>query len=131
MPSSVNLGNLKRSAAMHGISWEEKYWLLRVQNHVCPICLDKLEMAGSSIDHCHDCTGTHLTRMVRNQEFRFGCKKCIRGILHNRCNVWLQIVEKYPHLQTDVVTKYLARRPFCRKVERVPVEGPVELPPQS
>ena len=96
--------NLRR----HGITWEEKCWLVYVhQNNACSLCLRPLTVEGAVIDHHHDClqAGTH-------QRGR-GCRKCIRGALHMACNSpVLMVIEKNPHLQNDFIRVYLAGRPF-------------------
>jgi len=124
-----------RNTGMHGITPEEKSWLVyKVQGGKCPLCREKLEVQGSAIDHSHDCPQSilHKTRtIVRSGGFEtveFGCKKCIRGVLHSACNGTLLFwLEKFPHLQNEVVREYLARRPFQFRRGAPAGEGPTEV----
>ena len=113
-----------RISRMHQITIEEKWWLVNIyQKGVCPLCLEPLDARGANTDHCHDCVEkvSHLVRELvggdgtrRTREY--GCKLCIRGALHAACNGrMLPYLERYPHLQNDLVREYLARRPFVWK----------------
>lgn len=117
----ISITQVSRNTQRHGISPEEKAWLLyKIQGGKCPLCLEKLEIKGACTDHSHDCVdeSKHQTRQITRpsgkvETFQFGCKKCIRGVLHSACNGTLLFwLEKYPHLQTEAVKEYLARRPF-------------------
>ena len=113
-----------RNSLLHGIAWEEKCWLVyKVQNGICPLCLEPLDAKGANIDHCHACVnkGAHVIRELidpdgTRRRMEYGCRLCIRGALHAVCNGrMLPYLERYPHLQNDIVREYLARRPFVWK----------------
>ena len=102
MPS---LDNTRKNLARYGITWEEKCWLVyQFQKGFCALCLASLSVGEAAVDHFHGC-GTHKPED--------GCKKCIRGALHGMCNSpVLMYMERFPHLQSEHVRDYLARRPF-------------------
>jgi hypothetical protein len=117
-----------RVARLHGITWEEKCWLVSgYQRGICPLCLEPIDTKGANTDHCHDCENkeNHLVRDLLSSDGtrrkrEYGCKLCIRGALHAKCNGrMLPYLEKYPHLQNDVVKEYLRRRPFVKSVQTV------------
>ena len=67
----------------YGITLEERYNILKKQNYICPICLQKLNENESKsilkpvIDHCHK-------------------TKKIRGIIHNKCNIAIGLLKDNP-----------------------------------
>lgn len=103
-----DLSRTRKHLKLHGISWEEKCWLLYdQQSGKCAICLQPLEVDKGVVDHDHGCrlSGTHRGGA--------GCRECIRGVLCFVCNSpVLMYMERYPHLQNAFVGLYLARRPF-------------------
>ena len=120
----MNLKGLDRTTRLHGITWEEKCWLVYTyQKGICPLCLEPLEVKGINIDHCHDCVDKARHVVCEGpsgdgtrRKWEYGCKLCIRGALHAACNGrMLPYLERYPHLQNDLVREYLARRPFVWK----------------
>ena len=104
--------NQTRAASHHGITLEEKDWLAwTVQKGVCPVCLEPLPLTGLNIDHAHDCERREDHRQVQGRDC--GCKHCIRGAIHERCNSTIvYYLERFPHLQNEHIKTYLARRPF-------------------
>ena len=123
----MNWRDADRITRLHGITLEEKYWLvLQHQNGVCPVCRDPLVVEGSTIDHWHGCPNkaVHKTR----QKQSYGCRQCIRGALHLRCNsTILHYLEKYSHLQTDEIKEYLKRRPFVKSNVLIAEQGPIQI----
>jgi len=105
----ADISQLRRDIARHGITWEQKSWLVfGYQGGLCPICQEPLELKGAHIDHFHGCSQSAL-----HKKADAGCPNCIRGALHRYCNGSIVFsLEKYPHLQNDFVKQYLSRRPF-------------------
>lgn len=101
----------KATKKRHGITWEEKNWLVyKFQEGKCPVCQEPIEVRGSNIDHDHSCpySGTHPKGG--------SCRFCIRGCLHPECNGRIiMYMEKYPWLISDYTREYLLRRPFLFK----------------
>lgn len=100
-----------RLRTWYKITTDEYAWLFSEQNGCCALCHEPPqkdsrygEIRRLAIDHWHG----HPHKKYH------ACKKCIRGLLCDRCNRhFLYRVEAYPHLQNDVVKAYLSRRPFC------------------
>jgi hypothetical protein len=63
------------------------------QNGLCP-CGRELETAH--IDHDHKCCSGKRS-----------CGQCVRGLLCNRCNLLLGMVESEPHLIPEYLIQYL------------------------
>jgi Recombination endonuclease VII len=105
----ANVSNVRKNLARHGITWEQREWLVRSHQHnTCPICLKAISSDEAHIDHSHDCWNKS-----NHSGKDFGCINCIRAGIHSRCNshaVWA--LEEFPHLQTEDFKKYLTRRPF-------------------
>lgn len=101
------------------ISPEEYAWLLERQNGKCALCFQDacFKRQVLSIDHFHGCLH-HANRVSESLKERdLGCKLCIRGLLCDRCNMVLGLLEKSPHLQNDLARHYISQRPFT-KVEK-------------
>jgi len=98
--------------ALHCLSFDEKVWLVsEYQKGLCPLCQKSLSVGEAYIDHAHDCMNFGAHKKYRSRDC--GCKECIRGALHRRCNSrTLSELEQYPHLQVDTVKIYLMNRPF-------------------
>jgi len=94
------------------ITAAEAEWLLTVyQKGLCLICCEKVSIGQSHIDHAHRCSSE---KHYKSSAGSYGCKKCIRGILHKRCNMLvISFLERFPHLQTEEVQKYLSSRPLA------------------
>lgn len=90
------------------ISEKEANWLLQIhQQGKCPICYEFVTLENSDIDHSHYCENQ------KEHYKRYGCKQCIRGIIHSVCNSrLLPLLERFPHLQADSIKEYLRSRPF-------------------
>lgn len=103
-----DLSAVRKHLKRHGISWEQKMWLLHgLQKGLCALCLSPLSSELAVLDHDHGCSqaGVHKTKA--------GCPSCIRGCLCSICNSpVLLYLERFPHLQNDFIKAYLARRPF-------------------
>jgi hypothetical protein len=85
------------------ISLGEYENLFLQQNSACALCKQSPENSKLAVDHKH---GHHGNPKI-------GCRECIRGLLCKPCNIgFLPVAEKYPHLQTEEVQKYLKQRPF-------------------
>ena len=116
MRTNTQRRDADRITRLHQITLEEKYWLvISYQGGICPVCREALEVFGSTLDHCHDCPNkvNHRTRQLQD----YGCRQCIRGVLHPKCNgTVLHYLEKYPHRQTEAIKEYLTRRPFAPRL---------------
>lgn len=103
-----DLSSARKNLKRHGITWEEKCWLLVThQGGRCALCLSSLSVEDAVVDHFHGCvqSGTH--------KYSAGCRNCIRGALCSVCNSpVLLYLERFSHLQNDFVRDYLAHRPF-------------------
>ena len=107
--------------SLHQITPSEKEWLVLVyQEGVCPVCRKSLAVSDAHIDHAHDCSNSvsHKRSFAGSRkEYECGCKQCIRGALHRRCNSrTLSELEQYQHLQVDSIKTYLSSRPFSREL---------------
>lgn len=85
---------IRRRCSKKGIPVSLYLTLLWNQEGRCP-CGKELET--SSIDHDHKCCPG-----------KTACGKCVRGILCNRCNLLLGMVESEPHLIPAYLVAYLA-----------------------
>lgn len=88
----------------HGITVERYEELLRAQNGVCAICEQPEQRKGAKggrwslgIDHNHRCCPG-----------RFGCAKCVRGLLCSRCNQAIALLSEDSKLFQRAVD-YLGR----------------------
>jgi hypothetical protein len=88
----------------HGITLERYEELLRAQNHVCGICYQPEQRRGAKggmwslgIDHDHRCCPG-----------RFGCPKCVRGLLCAKCNQAIALFSEDTHRFENAVA-YLSR----------------------
>jgi recombination endonuclease VII len=121
----ADISQLRRDIAVHGITWEQKCWLIfRYQGGICPICLEPIVVKGAHIDHFHGCAN-----VLNHKNQNAGCVQCIRGALHRYCNgTIVYALEKYPHLQNDHIRQYLLRRPFMGIEGTKRAEEPVTHP---
>lgn len=87
-----------------GITSQEYSAVFAKQKGVCALCFQPTQGKFLDVDHSHN----HLHSRVGQQ----GCKECIRGLLCNRCNMALGLLEVSPNLQNDLVRHYLSQRPF-------------------
>lgn len=87
-----------------GITKIEFTWLLQVQGGVCALCTTQNGSKRLAIAHDHNCCGPSRA-----------CKKCIRGLLCDSCNMILGKIETSAALMAkfDVALwEYLGQRPF-------------------
>lgn len=82
-------------AAKHGLTLAEYEDVLVQQDGICPICTRELG-ESPSIDHDHKCCPG-----------KYGCRECVRGLLHRGCNGKLSIVEDSATLARAI--KYLEK----------------------
>jgi len=87
------LAKVHRRCVRMGISESLYLLLLFHQNGKCPCGRD---LDTSQIDHNHACCPGKTS-----------CGKCVRGLLCNRCNLLLGMVEKEPHLIPGYLVAYL------------------------
>jgi hypothetical protein len=84
-----------------GITIDEYYYLLKLQNNKCALCDQENQTYRSlSVDHDHSCSCEK------------GCRQCIRGLLDEECNRVLGVLEKKPQLLNSLALQYLSNRPF-------------------
>lgn len=68
----------------YGITEEDYQELLKFQGGVCYICRKRPGRKRLSVDHDHK-----IAREVCGHHHTKGCKRCIRGLLHSKCNSFL------------------------------------------
>ncbi len=86
----------------YGLAPERFVALLEAQGNACGMCrLPFEEDQFICIDHDHECCP-----VVPGAQTRC-CGKCVRGLLHVRCNTALGYVEMYG----EMASAYLASRP--------------------
>ena len=96
----------------YDITEEEYQEILRAQGGVCYICHMKPgRYKRLSVDHCHALAKLHDHPVDK------GCKKCIRGLLHSKCNSYLGWTRDDPEAWLRGA-EYL-RNPPARKVLQV------------
>jgi hypothetical protein len=81
---------------------EQQYWdILNKQNGYCAICEKKVEKLY--IDHDHSCCPTETS-----------CGKCVRGILCQKCNMFMHYVDEYlQHLdKAKIYSRKIYEQPF-------------------
>ena len=90
----------------YGITPEEYAALKRYQDDKCAVCGNPLTKSREpDIDHDHaHCSGPK------------GCRECVRGALHGRCNRWLAFIEDNPQAGI-MLFEYLKDPPFKRMRE--------------
>lgn len=74
------------------------------QEGKCALCGELMELGGKQslsavIDHDHNCCPGRLGK---------SCGKCVRGLLHNRCNKFLGHIENRPRMVEQAIS-YLTR----------------------
>lgn len=85
---------IRRRCSRMGISESLYLTLLWNQDGKCPC---GRELDASAIDHNHKCCPG-----------RTSCGECVRGLLCNRCNLLLGMVESETHLIPEYLVQYLA-----------------------
>jgi hypothetical protein len=88
------LAKIQRRCSQKGIATDLYLMMLWNQEGKCPCGRD---LETSHIDHDHRCCPG-----------RTACGKCVRGLLCNRCNLLLGMVESEPHLIPAYLVQYLA-----------------------
>lgn len=82
-PNKVIASQHKRMCTRHGITLERRNSILESQNYVCALCLlPEQDNNKFVIDHDHNCCPKS-----------FSCGKCIRGIIHSKCNKAIGFLE--------------------------------------
>lgn len=91
------LKSRKRNLKSKGLTLEEYVTLLVKQHGKCDICgvLEKDSKKRFAVDHDHSCCSGQVT-----------CGKCIRGLLCQRCNMVLGLVEDNRNVLKAMI-KYL------------------------
>jgi hypothetical protein len=88
------VARIRRRCSKKGIPVSLYLTLLWNQEGKCPCGRD---LEASQIDHDHKCCPG-----------KTACGKCVRGLLCNRCNLLLGMVESEPHLIPAYLIQYLA-----------------------
>ena len=83
-----------RLAYTYGLTPEEFDSMLSLQENKCKVCKAPFTKTPH-IDHDHTCCGPLKA-----------CKKCVRGLLCSRCNIFIGYLEKYEH--ATEVAQYLS-----------------------
>lgn len=98
-PDKVKAGHHRYQIRRHGITLEQYATMLEEQNYVCAICGEpEAENDKLSIDHDHACCPG-----------QFGCEKCVRGLLHQKCNRAIGQLNDNPELVMKAY-QYLKQR---------------------
>ena len=92
---------------LYGITAAEYAELLAYQGGVCFICHKKPGRKRLAVDHDHE-----LARIHDHPESQ-GCKLCIRGLLHTKCNSYLGWIRDDPKAMIRGA-EYLTRPPAQR-----------------
>lgn len=77
-------------ASKYGLTLERFNEMLDSQNNLCALCNEPFASEGKSypaVDHDHRCCPSDVT-----------CGKCIRGLIHSRCNTGLGYFKDSPEL---------------------------------
>ncbi len=82
----------------YGINWPQYQRMLDDQDGLCAICRRN---NATCVDHDHACCDSELT-----------CGQCVRGLLCNRCNVVVGLIEHGSVLLVQI-TNYLDRGSTC------------------
>lgn len=70
---------------IYGLTIDQFDHLLVIQNSQCSICKRDFDESNKPrVDHDHSCCGPNKA-----------CKNCVRGLLCNRCNLFLGFYENY------------------------------------
>lgn len=78
------------------MSIEQYQELIVKQNNLCLLCNKPLDLTiNNHIDHDHKCCDGEKS-----------CGKCIRGVLHDQCNRYIAMIERYPNLLAPAL-KYI------------------------
>jgi hypothetical protein len=93
---------IQPSARRQGLSRAELRLAIAAQGGRCPICLGSVDESSAVVDHSHALARTHGHNPAR------GCRACLRGILCNRCNLMLGIVQDDPAV-LDAAAAYVQR----------------------
>src|ERR1700722_11345571 len=107
-PAQTKRNNLRN---MYGMTEDDYTYLMDAQDGLCYLCEKAFLLMPRTvpdIDHYH---GHHHIRKAQK-----GCLECIRGLLCNRCNMVLGLMEDCQHLQNDLVKTYLQRRPLMYRI---------------
>lgn len=72
------------SARHHGLTRDQYFEIIDRQQNLCGLCEEPLE-GRTTIDHDHNCC---------TYDDNKSCGKCVRGVIHFRCNISLISVEK-------------------------------------
>jgi hypothetical protein len=95
----------------YGITAEQYAELWRFQGGKCAICMRASgKTKRLAVDHDHNCTEGH--------DPRFGCLKCVRGLLCGTCNKFIGWNHDDPTVG-DRMGRYLREPPF--QIDRKPL----------
>jgi hypothetical protein len=87
------MGRSYRLEYYYGLTPDMYQKMLENQNRLCALCRQPLdfEKRYPSVDHDHRCCSGKTS-----------CGKCVRGIVHQRCNLFLGFVEAHPDIVDDL-----------------------------
>ena len=93
-------GRAYRLMLWFGLTLAEYQQMIYQQQGLCALCKEPLDLEKRNppVDHDHKCC-----------DGKKSCGKCIRGIVHQGCNVFLGFVEGHPNI-LEYVKEYLERR---------------------
>lgn len=96
----------------YGITPDERAAIEDYQGGVCAVCKEPPpDGKVLFVDHDH----SHCDR----GNPKLGCRYCVRGLLCNTCNCWVEKAERHPELAAPV-RDYLADPPAFHVIERAP-----------
>lgn len=90
----------EQKVTMHGVSLVQYLLLLKSQNFACALCNIEFQgVQGRFIDHDHSCCPG-----------RYGCKRCVRGIVCPGCNTLIGFLETKGNAIKKFDSDYKERR---------------------
>jgi hypothetical protein len=105
----------------YGINEEQFNFLLDQQDNRCAICQEIFsEQVPPRIDHDHTCCPRNSNSSISNTM----CGRCVRGLLCNKCNVGLGMLD-------DSVEKLISAVNYLQSRYRYPFDKEVSLEQQN
>lgn len=101
---------VKQASRKAGISQDDYRRMVEKQQNMC-ICgfqFDATWAGAPRVDHDHKCCDPNIRKN--------SCGKCVRGLLCNRCNRVLGLLEHDPHLMPVYLSDYLSKYDFTRGI---------------